>query len=144
MNLLRTRTIIASACVAAGALAASFWAISAAHAQSRTGTTGAAAARSARGEAEGSAREFTINADGFAFSPVRIEVQKDDLVKITFSARDIAHSFTIDQYRIAKRAAARQSVTFEFHADQVGTYRFYCNLSQDDRCKNMEGVLVVR
>jgi heme/copper-type cytochrome/quinol oxidase subunit 2 len=94
--------------------------------------------------AQGSAREFTINGDRFAFSPVRIEVQKDDLVKITFTARDIAHSFTIDQYRIAKRAAAGQSVTFEFRADQVGTYRFYCNLSADDRCRKMEVELIVR
>jgi heme/copper-type cytochrome/quinol oxidase subunit 2 len=94
--------------------------------------------------AQGSAREFTINGDHFAFSPVRIEVHKDDLVKITFSARDIAHSFTIDQYRIAKRAAAGQSVTFEFRADQPGTFRFYCNLTTDDRCRKMEGELVVR
>jgi heme/copper-type cytochrome/quinol oxidase subunit 2 len=94
--------------------------------------------------AQGTAREFSINGDHFAFSPVRIEVQKDDLVKITFNARDIAHSFTIDQYRIAKRAAAGQSVTFEFRADQVGTYRFYCNLTADDRCRKMEGELVVR
>jgi heme/copper-type cytochrome/quinol oxidase subunit 2 len=94
--------------------------------------------------AQGSAREFTINGDHFAFSPVRIEVQKDDLVKITFSARDIAHSFTIDQYRIAKRAAAGQAVTFEFRADQPGTFRFYCNLTTDDRCRKMEGELVVR
>jgi heme/copper-type cytochrome/quinol oxidase subunit 2 len=94
--------------------------------------------------AQGSAREFTINGDQFAFAPVRIEVQKDDLVKITFNARDIAHSFTIDQYRIAKRAGAGQSVTFEFRADQVGTHRFYCNLTADDRCRKMEGELIVR
>ena len=94
--------------------------------------------------AQGSAREFTINGDQFAFSPVRVEVQKDDLVKITFTARDIAHSFTIDQYRIAKRAASGQSVTFEFRADQPGTFRFYCNLTTDDRCRKMEGELVVR
>jgi cytochrome c oxidase subunit II len=94
--------------------------------------------------AQGSAREFTISGDHFAFSPMRIEVQKDDLVKITFTARDIAHSFTIDQYRIAKRAGAGQSVTFEFRADQVGTHRFYCNLTADDRCRKMEGELIVR
>jgi len=92
---------------------------------------------------QGATREFTITGDQFAFKPVRIEVQKDDLVKITFSAKDIAHSFTIDQYRIAKRAAPGHSVVFEFRADQVGTYRFYCNLTADDRCKRMEGELVV-
>jgi heme/copper-type cytochrome/quinol oxidase subunit 2 len=88
-------------------------------------------------------REFTITGDQFAFKPVRIEVQKDDLVKITFSAKDIAHSFTIDQYRIAKRAGAGRTVVFEFRADQVGTHRFYCNLTTDERCKRMEGELVV-
>jgi heme/copper-type cytochrome/quinol oxidase subunit 2 len=93
---------------------------------------------------QGSAREFTITGDQFSFKPLRIEVQKDDLVKITFSAKDIAHSFTIDQYRIAKRASAGQTVVFEFRADQVGTHRFYCNLTIDDRCKRMEGELVVR
>jgi heme/copper-type cytochrome/quinol oxidase subunit 2 len=143
MKQLRHKTIIAWACMAVGALAASFSAISAAHAESST-----ASAESTRdslpGRPEGTAREFTISADQFAFSPVQIQVQKDDLVKITLNARDIAHSFTIDQYRIAKRAAAGQSVTFEFRADQVGTHRFYCNLSQDDRCRKMEGILIVR
>ncbi len=94
--------------------------------------------------AQGTARAFTIDGDQFAFSPARLEVQKDDLVKITFTAHDIAHSFTIDNYRIAKRAAAGQTVTFEFRADQVGTHRFYCNLTQDARCRRMEGQLIVR
>lgn len=94
--------------------------------------------------AQGTAREFTIAGDQFSFSPPRIEVQKDDLVTITFTARDIPHSFTIDSYRIAKRAAAGQTVTFEFRADQPGTHRFYCNLTQDARCRRMEGQLVVR
>jgi cytochrome c oxidase subunit 2 len=102
------------------------------------------AARTAPVRAQGTAREFTVSGDQFVFTPLRLEVQKDDLVKITFTARDIAHSFTIDNYRIAKRAAAGQSVTFEFRADQVGTHRFYCNLTQDSRCRKMEGQLIVR
>jgi heme/copper-type cytochrome/quinol oxidase subunit 2 len=93
---------------------------------------------------QGQIREFTISADRFAYAPARLEVQKDDLVKITFSAADIAHSFTIDSYRIAKRASAGQSVTFEFRADQAGSFPFYCNLTQDDRCRQMKGELVVR
>jgi heme/copper-type cytochrome/quinol oxidase subunit 2 len=93
--------------------------------------------------AQGTTREFTLTGDQFTFKPVRLEVQKDDVVKITFTAKDIAHSFTIDQYRIAKRAAAGQTVVFEFRADQPGTYRFYCNLSTDERCKRMDGELVV-
>jgi heme/copper-type cytochrome/quinol oxidase subunit 2 len=71
-------------------------------------------------------------------------VQKDDLVKITFNSVDMAHSFTVDSYRIAKRAGAGQSVVFEFRADQTGRFPFYCNLTQDDRCRQMRGELVVR
>ena len=41
-------------------------------------------------------------------------------------------------------ANAGQTVTFEFRADQAGTFDFYCNLKQDDRCRNMRGQLVVR
>ncbi len=58
---------------------------------------------------------------------------------------DVAHSFTIDvPYRISKRAGTGQSVVFEFRADEPGRFTFYCNLTQDDRCKQMKGELVVR
>jgi len=101
-------------------------------------------ARSAAGS-RGQVREITITGDQFAFSPARIEVQKDDLVQIKFTAKDIAHSFTVDlPYRISKRAGAGQSVVFEFRADETGRFPFYCNLTQDDRCKQMKGELVVR
>jgi plastocyanin len=92
---------------------------------------------------QGTVREFNLRGDGFAFSPGRIEVQKDDIVKITFTAVDIPHSFSMDgPYRIAKRASAGQTVTFEFRA--TGSERFYCNLTQDERCKGMHGELVVK
>ena len=93
---------------------------------------------------QGQVREFTITGRDHSFSPRRIEVQKDDLVKITFTAADMAHSFTSDHYRISKRAGSGQTVTFEFRADQPGTFDFYCNLSADDRCRNMKGQLVVK
>jgi plastocyanin len=92
---------------------------------------------------QGAVREFAIRADQFSFAPARIEVQKDDIVKVTFTAVDIPHSFVMDgPYRIAKRAGAGQTVTFEFRAS--GSERFYCNLTQDDRCKGMHGELVVK
>jgi heme/copper-type cytochrome/quinol oxidase subunit 2 len=99
-----------------------------------------------RTDARGQGKVVEVNIDGdhYSFAPTRIEVQKDDLVKVTFHARDIAHSFTVDAYRIAKRAAAGQSVVFEFRADQTGTFPFYCNLTQDDRCRQMKGEIVVK
>ena len=78
------------------------------------------------------------------FPPGLDSVDRNDLVKITFTAEDIAHSFTIDSYRISKRAGAGQSVTFEFRADQPGTFDYYCNLSVDSKCKGMRGRLLVK
>jgi heme/copper-type cytochrome/quinol oxidase subunit 2 len=96
------------------------------------------------GRTQGQVREFSVSGDNYAFSPARLEVQKDDLVKITFTSGDIAHSFTVDRYRISKRAGAKQTVVFEFRADQPGTFPFYCNLTQDSKCREMKGELVVR
>ena len=64
-------------------------------------------------------------------------------MKITLRSEDIAHSLTIDAYRIAKRVGGGQTVTFEFRADQAGTFPIYCNLRQDDGCRKMRGELVV-
>lgn len=89
-------------------------------------------------------REFSVHGRKYGFDPGRIEVGQDDLVKVTFHADDIPHSFTVDSYRISKRANAGQSVVFEFRADQAGTFPFYCDLTQDDGCRKMRGELVVR
>jgi heme/copper-type cytochrome/quinol oxidase subunit 2 len=88
-------------------------------------------------------RSFTITARKYAFAPVRLEVAQDDLVKVTMTSADIAHSFTIDAYRIDKRVGPKQTVTFEFRANQPGTFKIYCKLTQDARCKEMHGELVV-
>jgi cytochrome c oxidase subunit II len=89
-------------------------------------------------------REFTIVAKGFQYAPTRLEVMQDDLVKLTVRSEDIAHSFTIDDYRISKRVPAGGSITFEFQADRPGTFAFYCALTGDPGHKMMHGQLVVR
>lgn len=89
-------------------------------------------------------REFTIVAKDFRYTPARIEVTQDDLVKLTVRSEDIAHSFTIDEYRIVKRVPAGGSTTFEFRADRAGTFPFYCNLTGVAGHQMMHGELVVR
>ncbi|HEY7444221.1 MAG TPA: cupredoxin domain-containing protein [Vicinamibacterales bacterium] len=89
-------------------------------------------------------REFTVTAHKYSFKPPQLDVRQDDLVKITLRTEDIAHSFTIDGYRIAKRVSPGQTVVFEFRADQPGRFPFYCNLTIDDGCKAMRGELIVR
>ena len=88
-------------------------------------------------------RQFTVVARNHAFSPARIEVSQDDLVKITLTSEDRPASFALDAYRIVKRAAGGQSVSFEFRADQPGTFTFYCNLTSDAECRDMKGTFVV-
>jgi heme/copper-type cytochrome/quinol oxidase subunit 2 len=90
------------------------------------------------------AKPFSVTARRFAFDPPRIEVTQDDLVKIELQTTDIAHSMTIDAYRIAKRVSPGQPVTFEFRADRPGTFPYYCNLQIEDGCRQMRGELVVR
>jgi heme/copper-type cytochrome/quinol oxidase subunit 2 len=125
--------------VGVGAVAGVLWSTGIAAVQTR------ALAAAGSDTSQGQVREITIVGNQFAFSPARIEVQKDDLVRIKFTAQDVAHSFTIDvPYRISKRAAAGQAVVFEFRADEAGHFTFYCNLTQDDRCKQMKGELIVR
>ena len=89
-------------------------------------------------------RTFAVSARRYRFDPPRIEVNQDDLVRIELHADDIAHSLTIDAYRIAKRANPGQAVAFEFRADRPGTFPFYCNLQIDDGCRQMKGEFVVR
>jgi len=98
----------------------------------------------AEGQDQGQVREFTIIGNNYAFSPASIQVNKNDLVKITFTAQDIPHSFTIEEYRIVKRASAGQTVTLEFRADQAGRFTYFCNLTQDPKCRDMKGILTVR
>ena len=62
----------------------------------------------------------------------------------TLHTDDIAHSLTIDEYRIAKRVGPGHPVTFEFRADRAGTFPYYCNLQIEDGCRQMHGELVVR
>ena len=89
-------------------------------------------------------KPFAVTAHRFAFEPARIEVNQDDLVKIDLRTTDIAHSLTIDAYRIAKRVEPGHPVTFEFRADHAGTFPYYCNLQLEDGCRRMRGELVVR
>ena len=90
------------------------------------------------------ARPFSVTARRYTFEPARIEVFQDDVVRIDLRSEDIAHSWTVDDYRIAKRVSHGQPVTFEFRADKVGTFPFYCSLQTEDGCRQMRGQLIVK
>lgn len=91
-----------------------------------------------------SRREFDLTASNYRFTPDRVEVKQDELVKVTVRSTDVAYSLTIDEYRVSKRVPAGGEVTFEFRADRTGTFPFYSNLTSDSRHKTMKGEFVVR
>lgn len=88
--------------------------------------------------------ELTLVAKGFRYSPDRLEVAQDDLVKLTIRSEDIAYSFAIDEYRIVRRVPPGGTTTLEFRADRAGTFRFYSNLTNDSSHAEMQGQLIVR
>ncbi len=106
-------------------------------------TAGAVCAGRALIAQEQGRHEIAVTARRYEFAPSRIEVAANDVVKITLVAEDIPHGFAIDEYRISKRAAPGRPVTFEFRADRVGTFPYYCDLTADEGCRRMRGDLVV-
>jgi len=87
---------------------------------------------------------FTLVARNFRYSPDRLAVSQDDLVKLTIRSEDVAYSFAIDEYRIVRRVPAGGTTTFEFRADRPGTFRFYSNLTSVGAHAEMQGQLVVK
>jgi heme/copper-type cytochrome/quinol oxidase subunit 2 len=95
-------------------------------------------------------RDFDVVARRYSFrvsgtDNPEIRVMQNDLVHVNFSTEDIPHSFTIEEapYRIMKRAEPGKPVSFDFRADQPGRFRFYCNLTADEKCREMHGTLIV-
>lgn len=95
-------------------------------------------------------RDFTVVARRYSYSVAgsdgaEIRVMQNDLVHVTFSTEDIPHSFTIEEapYRIMRRTEPGKPVSFSFRADAPGRYRFFCNLTADERCREMQGTLIV-
>ena len=89
-------------------------------------------------------RTFKVAVKRYEYTPRRIEVTEGDLVRIELRTEDIAHSLTIDEYRVSKRVEAGMSAVLEFRADRAGTFPFYCNLRIDDGCRKVRGELIVR
>jgi heme/copper-type cytochrome/quinol oxidase subunit 2 len=86
-------------------------------------------------------REFSVTARDYRFTPDRLEVTQDDLVKLTIESADMTYSFTIDAYRLSRRIPAGGKTVIEFRADQAGTFDFYSNMTGHEKVR---GQLVVR
>lgn len=88
--------------------------------------------------------ELALVGRNYRYTPDRLEVVQDDLVRLTIRSEDFTYSFAIDEYRIVRRVPAGGTTTFEFRADRAGTFRFYSNLTGEGGHADMQGQLVVR
>lgn len=91
-------------------------------------------------------RYFDISANNNSFSSQKIIVNQNDIINITFTAKDKAYDLTIPGYHITQKAAAGETGMVEFQAVKTGTFVFSC-----DTCKKQsafenqppQGVLLV-
>jgi heme/copper-type cytochrome/quinol oxidase subunit 2 len=88
-------------------------------------------------------KDVKITAKDYRFSPARVDVGVNDLVRVTVTSEDVAYGFTIDEYRVSKRVPPKGTVSFEFRADRAGTFAFYSSLTSDSRHAQAKGQLVV-
>ena len=88
-------------------------------------------------------KDVKITAKDYRFSPARVEIGLNDLVRVTVTSEDVAYGFTIDEYRVSKRVPPNGTVSFEFRADRAGTFSYYSSLTSDSRHSQAKGQLVV-
>lgn len=91
------------------------------------------------------AKEFTVRASNFKFSPNQITVNKDDVVRITLiNDSNSPHALKIDAFNIAtKTLNTGESATIQFTANQKGNFNFYCPVD-GHRDLGMTGSLMVQ
>jgi heme/copper-type cytochrome/quinol oxidase subunit 2 len=67
---------------------------------------------------------------GNGIAPAKLTAQKGHKVeiKVTNTAKDKAHGFSIDAFKVAETIDQGKTTTVSFKADKAGTYRVYCQL----------------
>ena len=76
----------------------------------------------------GNVVEVAMTAENMKFTPNLIEAKMGDKVRITITAKDIQHTFTLPIFNISQDIPAGQTVVIEFRADKQGEFTFYCNM----------------
>ena len=94
-------------------------------------------------EASGAVKEFSVDGSSFEFDPKTITVKKGDIVKITFKDIDSSHNLVIDGYDVSTDIIGKgKEDTIQFVADKVGSFKYYCSVSNHEKL-GMTGTLVV-
>lgn len=89
------------------------------------------------------AKEFSIVARKWEFSPSTITVNKGDRVIVRITSADTAHGFALPAFRVNERLEPSVETTIEFIADKVGTFPFFSSVFAGEGTKNMKGAVTV-
>jgi cytochrome c oxidase subunit 2 len=95
-------------------------------------------------EPQPSVKSFTMTAKMFEFVPSTITVNKGDKVKLTITATDVTHGFSIPDFGVSATLEPNQPKTVEFTADKAGTFSFRCSVFCGDGHSGMTGTLIVK
>lgn len=89
------------------------------------------------------AREIVVDGSNFKFSPDKINVKKDEKVRILFKNIEGVHDFKVDELNIATAIIKlNQEDWVEFTASKTGSFEFYCSVGSH-RTMGMKGTLIV-
>jgi len=93
----------------------------------------------------GTAKEFLVGGNEFAFSPNTLTVNKGDTVKVTFTNNGkYPHNFVINELNVkGKTIQPGESDTVSFTADKAGSFEYYCSVDSH-KDKGMTGTITVQ
>lgn len=89
------------------------------------------------------AREITVTATNFAFSPSEIRVTKGEKIKLTLVNRGGTHGIGIPAFNVSLRPGPGGTASAVFIADQAGSFPFFCNVFCGEGHRDMHGTLIV-
>jgi len=88
-------------------------------------------------------KEFIVDGTNFRFEPSTLNVNQGDKVRVVFKNISGTHDFVIDALNIkTETTQTGDTETVEFTADKIGTFEYYCSIS-NHRAMGMKGALVV-
>lgn len=88
-------------------------------------------------------KTINMEAGAFYYLPAEIKVKKGEKVKIVFTSKDMMHDFNVDELNIKSPIVkSGQTAEFEFTADKVGTFEYYCSVGQH-KAQGQIGKLIV-
>lgn len=91
-------------------------------------------------------RIVSVEAFQYGFTPNTVRVAQGEHVRLLLSTRDVAHSFTLEEYDVNVTIVPGEALSVEFMADRPGRFPFgcdvYCGEGHDEMARS-GGWLVV-